>query len=85
MMIPGAKSHEVYPNPARDQIVVEWDPLLYQNLPDISIVNVSGQTKGTYTDVQNGSSLPVADLSNGFYCLAIHHGDRIDYRKFIKE
>ncbi len=28
-MLPGAESHEIYPNPARDQIVVEWDPLLY--------------------------------------------------------
>ena len=83
--MPGVGSHEIYPNPAMDQIVVEWDPLLYQDLPDISMVHVSGRTKRTYTEVQNGSSLFVNDLSQGVYCLSIQHDDRIDYRKFIKE
>jgi beta-glucanase (GH16 family) len=77
--------HELYPNPVKDQITVEWDPQKYMDLPTISIVNMDGKIARLFRDVENNSSLFLDDLGKGLYCLSIRHTDAVEYWKFIKE
>jgi len=74
----------LYPNPARDQIMVHWDPATDDDLPDISILDIAGKTVKTFTQVQNNTGLLVDDLSSGIYCFSVQGEHTREYLKFIK-
>jgi hypothetical protein len=74
----------LFPNPGNEQIIVEWDPSLFDGMPDISIVDATGRVIRSFDRVQNQASLFIDDLSRGTYFLAIKQAETIDYRRFIK-
>lgn len=80
-----AVTHKLYPNPVKNQLMVEWDQKLYEELPTINIINIAGQCTKTFHDVPNQSNISVEGLSGGIYCLSIQHGEALEYWKFIKE
>ena len=79
------KPMEFYPNPARDLVRVHWGPHFPDDFTaDISVLNVSGQSVKTFSQVQNNAELLLDDLSSGVYCFSIQGEDTREYMKFIK-
>ena len=75
---------KLFPNPGNDKIMVQWDPNSYPGLPNLSIVNTSGQVVKSFGQVQNNTSLFIDDLSKGIYFISIDLGETLEYRKYIK-
>jgi len=70
---------EVYPNPARDQIHLDYSG----ELTNVSILTSAGQLIQR-VDVQNSKEINLSDLKSGLYLImAEHNGERV-YKKIIK-
>jgi len=63
----------VYPNPARDQVVVEWDTQFAADQPYIAVLNYLGMEIMRYTPVSNQMKLNIntTDLPTGVYLIEL--------------
>lgn len=77
----------VYPNPASDQITIEFE-LAGEKRVVIEIKNVLGQTIKTLSQRSvKGNTRVTIDLdefSSGLYCAQLIYGDNISVKKFVK-
>ncbi len=68
----------LYPNPARDFLIINGSYFNY----DVKILDLLGNYHNA--DIQ-GNMINIANLKSGFYLLEIKTNDKIVYQKFIKE
>jgi len=72
---------DVYPNPARDYLIVEC-----QNIIDkIVIFDMTGRVIGNYTPAQDKYTIPVNNMQNGIYIIKGSTKKGQFIRKFIKQ
>lgn len=77
----------VYPNPANDQLNIEWDPQII-NDPNIALYGADGrlllqyQTSGNFDGLHR---LDISHLPSGVYTLRMSAGDRIITEQVIVE
>jgi hypothetical protein len=79
-----ASPFQFYPNPASDQIFINWEESQIDSPVDISILNINGQIVKEYSDVSANSEMQMSDISKGIYFLAIRQGGINTYFKFVK-
>ena len=84
-----SESLKIYPNPATNQITIDFDLLETKNT-FIEIKNVLGQTVKTFSNnaVQKGSNkieVDISEYSNGIYFVQLQNGNQITNQKFIKQ
>ena len=78
---------KVYPNPARDQLIVEMELQQEQDI-NISLVDILGNELKSQTECCSGSLQTVMDiepLPAGIYILKIKIGNELIHRKVVKE
>ena len=81
---------KVYPNPVKDELVVEFGGTDYKSAPAISLWNSLGQRVSTRTPTQSGGTssgltLDTSTLPKGIYLLSISQGNEKTVVKVVKE
>ncbi len=74
--MPGFK---IYPNPARQVINIEW-------LPEhaiVQILDLAGNVLLSTKPLTNAVSLPVSNLQNGMYIIAVNANGKITYQRVV--
>jgi hypothetical protein len=79
-------SFSIYPNPATNQITLEFDMVNMKNVI-IEIKNLLGHTLRSINAQQGKSKMEidVAELPAGLYFIQLQNGDQLLSRKFIKQ
>lgn len=73
----------LYPNPAQSQLQLTFES--YQK-PVIEVVDLLGKSFELSTELHtSGATLDISSLTSGIYLIRLQIGDKIDYRKFIKQ
>ena len=80
----GAQKITVYPNPTRGRILVEIQPLNYEEENFLRLFNSQGQLIETVRIVSEQTQLEIAG-SAGVYLLDVHLGTNISKWKIIKQ
>lgn len=75
----------IYPNPAKENIIIELQGLhnVQNNL--ISIYNIQGQMILQRTLQQEKTELDISGLANGLYILKLNSNDKTEVKRFVKE
>lgn len=74
-------SIQLYPNPVKEQLHVNWGSSSDEELANVSILNTAGQIRMKFASVENHSSLYLGDLEKGVYVLNIQQkGETFNYR-----
>jgi hypothetical protein len=77
----------IYPNPATNQITIEFDLVDVKNAV-IEIKNVLGQTLRSMDVFQQGQSkleIDISDFPQGLYVIQLINGNEVSCRKFLKQ
>ena len=75
---------DVFPNPARDYLRIQWNEELNDELPTIRIMDLSGKTHEVQAERRkDGLFLTLESLSNGAYVMWVQCGDRVAVERFI--
>ncbi len=75
---------QVYPNPAGDQIAVQWDENLFSDLPVVILKNALGQTVLAFDQVENNTRIPLDDIPEGLYFLTLTSDERVVTERVMK-
>ncbi|MEO1256563.1 MAG: T9SS type A sorting domain-containing protein, partial [Bacteroidota bacterium] len=79
-------SFEIYPNPAQNDISIQFSGDVFNENMNIRLTSVSGKTVLKTTQLGNGeASINISDLTSGVYVLDLQVGDNRYQRKFIKK
>jgi hypothetical protein len=75
---------DVFPNPARDYLRIQWNEELNDELPTIRIMDLPGKTHEVQAERRkDGLFLTLKSLSNGAYVMWVQCGDRVAVERFI--
>lgn len=72
----------IYPSPVRNRLYIRGD---IQNIEEVRISNMSGQTLIVEKQVQPLEGIAVSTLNEGFYFISIKTADGIVQQKFMKK
>lgn len=72
----------LYPNPANDQFTINMNSASNSDT-EITIYNSIGQIVSTQRFKENHLSIPVGELNNGTYFLAVKSDSRFEYRMLV--
>jgi len=74
----------IYPNPVKDYLNLEWGNNMTVQSQKISIINSEGQIVKNITDFANNQGISVEDLNSGFYILRSQNDESTIFRRFLK-
>ncbi len=73
---------QVFPNPATDQLVVEWENV---NIQRVEIYGLNGQLEKSVTiELTNKESISLEDILPGMHVLTVISAEGIHHAKFVK-
>lgn len=80
MINSAGKDLKLYPNPAREELVIEGN-----DISRVEIISTSGQLIKHFVnvDTQSKQILDLSDLPSGFYVLNAYRAGGVEYRKFL--
>ena len=72
-------SVEVYPNPAKDKVMVMSD----KHIVKVKVMDISGRTVQTFFGDSNVLQIPLTDISSGTYMLQVITSEGVSVKKLI--
>jgi hypothetical protein len=78
------KTVRIFPNPASDQITLNWEPSQIDDPESITIISPCGMILKTIGNPQDNTIIRVNDLSPGIYFLKFRQKESSTYLKFVK-
>jgi hypothetical protein len=80
-----SSSVSVYPNPAKDQFVVNLNDVAIEGTAVVKLVSATGVTVYENTTATSETTIPVANLNKGIYMLQITTGNKVANKKVVVE
>ena len=78
-------SVNVYPNPAKNQVTVDFYAFAAENNPVVELLSIDGKLLSSQRILKSKTQIDVSDLSSGLYILKISGNNGVVVKKFAKE